>query len=78
MRQIISRTHLTPAAGKKTFPFGIYVRKDKPLPKVGEEVVCISRGNGQKFAGEVTKVDEDHHTYDAVINLSLEATGVEA
>jgi hypothetical protein len=78
LRRIISRTHLARAEGKKVFPFGIYVRKDDPLPEIGEEVICVNQTNGMKFAGEVISVDEDHHTYNAAIDLSLEYEEVAA
>ncbi|MHC1739702.1 MAG: hypothetical protein AB9897_01170 [Anaerolineaceae bacterium] len=73
MRNLITFQHLAKQDGKKLFPFGIYVRKDNPLPDVGEQVIVTSNSTGKKFAGEVTKVDPEKHTYDAVIDLTLEA-----
>lgn len=47
----------------------IYVRRDQPLPAIGDEVVVESAKNGHKFAGRVIAVDPVAHGYYARVDL---------
>jgi hypothetical protein len=47
----------------------IYMRIDRPLPAIGDEVVVESAKNGHKFAGKVIAVDPKAHGYYARVDL---------
>lgn len=47
----------------------IYVRKDLPLPGIGDEVVVCSAHNDSKFSGKVIAVDPEAHRYYARVDL---------
>jgi len=48
----------------------IQVRGGVPLPDLGERVIAMDEYRLIKFAGEVTDVDFEHHTYDAELRKS--------
>ena len=73
-RFLTSRFSLARANGKKIYPRGIYVLGDRPLPVIGERVVVTCEDTKKKFAGEVVRVDDRRHCYDADIDLSAEVT----
>ena len=59
------------AGGRSIKLTNIVVRRGVPLPQLGERVVAVNEDEQQVFHGEVTAVDQDRYTYDAVLNKKV-------
>jgi len=65
----VSGTGILPE-GDRMQVHNIQVRRGVPLPDLGERVIAMDEYRLIKFAGEVTDVDFEHHTYDAELRKS--------
>lgn len=57
--------------GERVMVRRIQVRRGVPLPVIGDRVVAMNEHRMVKFAGKVTAVDEENHTYDVELRKSF-------
>ena len=68
--RVSTRLPLIQQDGKTVTTNFIYVRRDRPLPKIGDFVLVESETNQEQFPGVVIQVFSIRHGYVARIDLS--------